>query len=181
VTTKEFPVIQETAEMIRADQQMGSKDRLWVELPRNFGVGLWLFNEPRPGAGSMEHVTEKLTEEIADCLDVPCAKIELARVLRTYTFGEEQRRREGDQSQPVAGGEGFGQPFGGAPPKRRSAPPPSAAAGAQNPCGLWRERPASPHVSISSTPFARQHLMRAMFKAHQEGNELKIALPKENY
>lgn len=89
----EFRVIQITAEMIRADEQMGSKDKFWVELPDQQGGGRWLFKEPRSTPGNIEHVAEKLAQEIASLLKVPCARIELGE------FGQ----RRGTLSRSVLG------------------------------------------------------------------------------
>ncbi len=53
-------------------EQMGSKDKFWIELDGE----RWLFKIPRPGTG--EHWAEKCAAEIATRLELPAATVELA-------------------------------------------------------------------------------------------------------
>ena len=74
-----FPIFPITDAMIRQDEPMGSKDKFWCELPPEAaGGGRWLFKEPRQEPEKMEHLAEKIAQELAGLLTVPCARIELA-------------------------------------------------------------------------------------------------------
>ena len=53
-------------------EQMGSKDKFWVEIDGDN----WLFKLPRSGTG--EHWAERVVGEIATCLGLPAATVELA-------------------------------------------------------------------------------------------------------
>lgn len=55
-----------------SSEQMGSKDKLWLDK----GGEYWLFKYPRSGTG--EHWAEKVAAEIATLLQIPCAQVELA-------------------------------------------------------------------------------------------------------
>ena len=57
---------------------MGSKDKFWCQLPDEQGGGRWLFKQPRQQTDNTEHLSEKIAQEVADLIKVPCARIQLA-------------------------------------------------------------------------------------------------------
>ena len=57
---------------------MGSKDKVWCELPAKLGNGRWLFKRPRQQTENIEHLAEKIAQEIAALIQLPCARVELA-------------------------------------------------------------------------------------------------------
>src|SRR6267142_292003 len=73
-----FPIFQITEEMILQDEPMGSKDKVWCQLPAELGNGRWLFKQPRQQEENIEHLAEKITREIAALIQLPCARVELA-------------------------------------------------------------------------------------------------------
>ncbi len=74
-----FPIIPITDDMIVQDEPMGSKDKFWCQLPDDAaGGGRWLFKQPRPEPEKIEHLAEKIAQELATLINVPCARIELA-------------------------------------------------------------------------------------------------------
>ena len=42
-----FAIFQITEAMILQDEPMGSKDKVWCQLPEELGNGHWLFKQPR--------------------------------------------------------------------------------------------------------------------------------------
>jgi hypothetical protein len=60
-----FTVFQITEEMILQDEPMGSKDKVWCQLPEELGNGRWLFKQPRQQEENIEHLAEKIACEIA--------------------------------------------------------------------------------------------------------------------
>lgn len=74
----EYPVFQITEEMVLQDEPMGSKDKRWCELPPEMGGGVWLFKEPRLEEGKIEHLAEKIAQEIGGLIRAPCARVDLA-------------------------------------------------------------------------------------------------------
>jgi len=80
VRNEPFPIIQITDEMILQDEPMGGKDKFWCQLPDDAaGGGRWLFKQPRQEPEKMEHLAEKIAQELADLIRVPCARTELAQ------------------------------------------------------------------------------------------------------
>lgn len=74
-----FPIIPITDAMILQDEPMGSKDKFWCQLPPEAaGGGRWLFKEPRQEPEKIEHLAEKIAQELATLIAVPCARVELA-------------------------------------------------------------------------------------------------------
>ena len=74
-----FPIIPIPDAVIRQDEPMGSKDKFWCELPADLaGGGRWLFKQPRQEPEKIEHLAEKIAQEVAALIRVPCARIELA-------------------------------------------------------------------------------------------------------
>jgi hypothetical protein len=73
-----FPIFQITEGMILQDEPMGSKDKVWCQLPTELGNGHWLFKQPRQQEENIEHLAEKITHEMAALIQLPCARVELA-------------------------------------------------------------------------------------------------------
>ena len=73
-----YPVVEVQASWLLGDEQMGSKDKFWVQLPDD--ANPWLFKYSRESAGKItgEHWAEKIAAEIAALLGVPHARVELA-------------------------------------------------------------------------------------------------------
>lgn len=73
-----YPIIELQAAWLQAEEQMGSKDKRWAQLPDD--SGLWLFKYSRVSAGKItgEHWAEKISAEIAALMGVPHARVELA-------------------------------------------------------------------------------------------------------
>ena len=73
-----YPVVEIQASWLLGDEQMGSKDKFWVQLPDD--ANPWLFKYSRESAGKItgEHWAEKIAAEIAALLGVPHARVELA-------------------------------------------------------------------------------------------------------
>ena len=79
VPLEPFPIIQITDAMILLDEPMGGKDKFWCQLPPEAsGGGRWLFKQPRQEPEKMEHLAEKIAQELATLIHVPCARTELA-------------------------------------------------------------------------------------------------------
>lgn len=73
-----FAIFQITEAMILQDEPMGSKDKVWCQLPAELGSGRWLFKKPRQQEENIEHLAEKIAQEVAALIQLPCARIELA-------------------------------------------------------------------------------------------------------
>lgn len=73
-----YPVIELKTSWLLGDEQMGSKDKCWVQLPDDSNP--WLFKYSRMSAGNVtgEHWAEKIAAEIAALMGVPHARVELA-------------------------------------------------------------------------------------------------------
>ena len=73
-----YPVIELQTDWLLGDEQMGSKDKFWVQLPTDSNP--WLFKYSRVSAGNItgEHWAEKIAAEIAALLNIPHAGVELA-------------------------------------------------------------------------------------------------------
>jgi hypothetical protein len=82
MSQKPFPIFQITEDMILQDEPMGSKDKIWCHLPPELGNGRWLFKTPRQQTENIEHLAEKIAQEVAVLLELPSARVELAE------FGE---------------------------------------------------------------------------------------------
>lgn len=74
----EFPVLRLGQGMFQARESLGTKEKSWVLFPEGKDAEPWLFKEPRLEPGKMEHLAEKIAQEVADCLGLPCARVELA-------------------------------------------------------------------------------------------------------
>ena len=73
-----YPVIELQTSWLLGDEQMGSKDKYWMQLPDDSDP--WLFKYSRMSAGNVtgEHWAEKIAAEIAALMGVPHARVELA-------------------------------------------------------------------------------------------------------
>lgn len=73
-----YPVIELQTGWLLGDEQMGSKDKRWVQLPDDSNP--WLFKYSRVSAEKItgEHWAEKIAAEIAELMGVPHARVELA-------------------------------------------------------------------------------------------------------
>lgn len=69
-----YPVIEVARSWTRKDEAMGTKSKFWVRPPED--TPRWLFKYPQPGTG--QHWAEKIAAEIAACLGIPHAVVELA-------------------------------------------------------------------------------------------------------
>jgi hypothetical protein len=77
---KPFTIYEITEAMILQDEPMGSKDKVWCQLPPEFLGGHWLFKQPRQQEENIEHLAEKIAHEVATLIQVPCARVELAEL-----------------------------------------------------------------------------------------------------
>lgn len=75
-----YPIVEIRSDWLRGDEQMGSKNKCWVDLPDD--TEPWLFKYTRSSAGQVtgEHWAEKVGAEVAALLGVPHARVELARL-----------------------------------------------------------------------------------------------------
>lgn len=73
-----YPVIELQTAWLLGDEQMGSKDKYWMQLPGDSNP--WLFKYSRMSAEIVtgEHWAEKIAAEIAALMGVPHARVELA-------------------------------------------------------------------------------------------------------
>lgn len=73
-----YPIIELQSRWRLGDEQMGSKDKFWVQLPSDSNP--WLFKYSRMSAGRItgEHWSEKIAAELAAVLEIPHAQVELA-------------------------------------------------------------------------------------------------------
>ena len=69
-----YPIVEIQEEWVLAPEAMGSKDKFWYQQPEDGSK--WLFKYPRENRG--EHWAEKIAEAVADHLQIPHAKVELA-------------------------------------------------------------------------------------------------------
>ena len=88
-----YPVVELQSAWLLGDEQMGSKDKFWVQVPGD--AYPWLFKYSRESAGKIigEHWAEKIAAEIAGLLGVPHARVELA-VLNGHPGSLSQRFTE---------------------------------------------------------------------------------------
>jgi len=75
-----YPIVKIQSDWLRGDEQMGSKNKCWIDLPDD--TEPWLFKYSRTSAGQVtgEHWAEKVGAEVAALLGVPHARVELARL-----------------------------------------------------------------------------------------------------
>ena len=80
-TTEPYPIFQVNPNWMIDPESMGSKQKFWYRDPDNSLGPAWLFKYPRPDSG--EHWAEKIAAEIAQVLDIPHARVELAVCLES--------------------------------------------------------------------------------------------------
>ena len=75
-----FPIHEIAQGWVLHEEQMGSKDKHWVDLPGDDQP--WLFKLSRESAETVtgEHWAEKVAAEVAELLGVPHARVELAKL-----------------------------------------------------------------------------------------------------
>lgn len=73
-----YPIIPIAPAWVRAEEQMGSKTKYWVDLPDRSDQ--WLFKYTRKNVWGFagEHWSEKIAAEVAALIDLPHAEVELA-------------------------------------------------------------------------------------------------------
>jgi len=69
-----YPVIEIQHEWVLEPEALGTKEKFWYR--QDQGESDWLFKYPHQKAG--QHWAEKIAAEIAACLDIPHAQVELA-------------------------------------------------------------------------------------------------------
>ena len=74
--TNEYPVYAVDSLWMIDPESMGSKEKFWYRDPSDNTGTAWLFKYPRPNSG--EHWAEKIAAEVAQVLDIPHARVELA-------------------------------------------------------------------------------------------------------
>ena len=73
-----FPIIDISNDTIVSDEQLGSKNKFWIARDAN----RWLFKEARSNTG--EDWAEKIASEVAQLIEVPTARVELAEYVGRY-------------------------------------------------------------------------------------------------
>jgi HipA-like C-terminal domain len=73
-----YPVIELKSGWLLGDEQMGSKDKYWMQLPDDSYPWLFKFSRVSAGRSTGEHWAEKIAAEIAELMEVPHARVELA-------------------------------------------------------------------------------------------------------
>ena len=71
-----YSIIEVKPEWVLDPENMGSKEKFWYREPEVEPRIDFLFKYPRPGSG--EHWSEKIAAEVARCLDIDRANVELA-------------------------------------------------------------------------------------------------------
>ena len=71
-----YPIVEVQRESVSETEEMGSKTKFWYLDPID-EIEYWLFKFPRPNTG--EHWAEKIAAEVAALLEIPHAKVELAK------------------------------------------------------------------------------------------------------
>jgi len=79
-TLEPFPILEFRGEDVQAPEEMGSKRKGWVQIPND--PLPWLFKYPRVTEGvlSGEAWAEKVASEVATLIEIPAARVELARL-----------------------------------------------------------------------------------------------------
>lgn len=75
-----YPIISIQDTWILDDEPMGTKDKVWVELPDDPHPWLFKFSRVNEDYVSGEHWSEKIAAELASILSIPHAKVEIARL-----------------------------------------------------------------------------------------------------
>lgn len=74
--TNEYPVYAVDSLWMIDPESMGSKEKFWYRDPSDDTGTAWLFKYPRPNSG--EHWAEKIAAEVAQVLEIPHGRVELA-------------------------------------------------------------------------------------------------------
>ena len=74
--TELYPMYQVDPNWMIDPESMGSKQKFWYRNPDDYSGSAWLFKYPRSNSG--EHWAEKIAAEIAQALDIPHSRVELA-------------------------------------------------------------------------------------------------------
>ncbi|MEX5215468.1 MAG: hypothetical protein NW703_15050 [Nitrospiraceae bacterium] len=69
-----YPIFEVRPEWVLEAEALGSKEKFWYRADQ-IAVE-WLFKYPQPNTG--QHWSEKIAAELAACLDIPHARVELA-------------------------------------------------------------------------------------------------------
>lgn len=74
----DYPILEIDPEWVRAEEQMGSKTKYWVDLPDK--PDQWLFKYTRKNVWGFagEHWSEKIAAEVAGLIGLPHAEVDLA-------------------------------------------------------------------------------------------------------
>lgn len=78
--TDRYPIIYIQDTWILDDEPMGTKDKVWVELPDDPRPWLFKFSRVNKDHVSGEHWSEKIAAELASILKIPHAQVEIARL-----------------------------------------------------------------------------------------------------
>ena len=73
-----YPVVDLQTGWLLGDEQMGSKDKVWMQLPDDGNPWLFKYSRMSDGEVTGEHWAEKIAAEIAALMGVPHARVELA-------------------------------------------------------------------------------------------------------
>ena len=71
-----YPIYEVNPDWMIDPESMGSKEKFWYRNPDDYSGTLWLFKYPRPNSG--EHWAERIAAELAQVLNIPHARVELA-------------------------------------------------------------------------------------------------------
>ena len=71
-----YPIVEVNPEWMLDPESMGSKQKFWYRDPGDTSSSDWLFKYPRPDSG--EHWAEKIAAEVAQLLEIPHGRVELA-------------------------------------------------------------------------------------------------------
>lgn len=89
-TSSPYSIFEIQPEWVLETEAMGSKDKFWY---RSGDSPEWLFKYPQAQTG--QHWAEKIAAEVAGCLDILHARVELAVFQRTRGSASESFAREG--------------------------------------------------------------------------------------
>ncbi len=86
-----YPVIQIHPDWVLEEEAMGSKEKFWFR--ENDDGPDWLFKYPQANTG--QHWAEKIAAEVAGCLDILHARVELAEIQGEWGSATESFARDG--------------------------------------------------------------------------------------
>lgn len=94
-----YPVLEIRSDWNLGTEEMGTKTKFWYRNPASPDAR-WLFKYPQPNTG--QHWAEKVASEVADLLDIPHARVELAicegqRGSASESFAHDQDLIHGNQ------------------------------------------------------------------------------------